>query len=375
MRIVLTGGGTGGHFYPLIAVAQSLRNIHKERHLAKSLTLYYCAPDPYNAAELKKHDIIFKKIPAGKKRIYKSKKAYLELIKASAGIAVSIVKIFLIYPDIIFSKGGYASFPVLVSARILGIPVFIHESDTVPGRVNLWSGKFAKRIATSWPQAVSNFPKDKAAATGQPIRKELQSTIQEGSHEYFSFDPNIPTITVLGGSQGAQRINDIVIDTLPTLLEKYQIIHQTGATNLKATSDRVRITLERNDHKNRYHAEGFMNSDLLKRAVGISSLMLTRSGSVLFEIAQWGIPAILIPIPETISRDQTSNAFAYAREGAGTVLEEQNLTPHILIAEIDKILGSREVYEKLSKAAFAFAKTDAADKIAGEILEIIEKHE
>lgn len=374
MRIVLTGGGTGGHFYPLIAVAEALRDFETDSD-GRKIELFYFSTEPYKKDELKRLNIHFKKILAGKVRTYKSARNISDKFKTLYGIFIAIGKLFILYPDVVFAKGGYASFPTLVAARILAIPVVVHESDTVPGRVNKWAAKFANRVAVSWAEAAENFKKEKTAHTGQPIRKALLSPQKEGAYKEFSLDPNLPVITVLGGSQGAQRVNDHILDILPALLEHSQIIHQTGENNYEEVMNRSRIVLERNDYKDRYHAYPFLTDDQMRKMAAITTFIISRSGSVIFEIAAWGIPSILIPIPESISRDQTKNAFSYARAGATSVIEEENLTPHLFIAEINKILGSQEAYENMKKAAHEFAKTDASEKIAKEIVKIALSHE
>src|SRR6185295_10926655 len=148
MKILFTGGGSGGHFYPIISVAEEIRTLSKEYRLITP-QLYCMAPTPYNAAALFDNNIIYKKNYAGKLRIYFSILNFFDLFKTAWGIITSLLDVFMIYPDVVFGKGGYASFPVLFAAKILRIPVIIHESDTVPGRVNRWAAKFAYRVAIS----------------------------------------------------------------------------------------------------------------------------------------------------------------------------------------------------------------------------------
>ena len=160
MKIVFTGGGTGGHFYPIIAVAEEINKIAKEEKLLEP-ELFYIAPDPYDKRALYENNITFKKSPAGKMRRYFSFWNFLDIFKTAFGVIKSTFQIFSIYPDVVFSKGGYASFPTVFASKILRIPVIIHESDAVPGRANLWAGKFARKVAVSYPEAVSYFEKEK----------------------------------------------------------------------------------------------------------------------------------------------------------------------------------------------------------------------
>ena len=163
------------------------------------------------------------------------------------------MKVFNIYPDVIFSKGAYSSFPVLVAARILKIPVIIHESDSAPGRTNVWAAKFAKRIAVSYPEALKYFDASKAAVTGNPVRKDIQMLQpRENSKQFLSLDENIPTILILGGSLGARIINEQILSILPKLVEKYYVIHQTGKANILEVTGTADVVLTGNKFKNRY---------------------------------------------------------------------------------------------------------------------------
>jgi len=373
MKILLTGGGTGGHFYPLIAVAESIRKIAKEEKLLNA-DIYYMAPAKYDEMALFENGIIYESSYAGKMRRYFSLLNVTDLFKTAFGVIHAIISVWRIYPDVVFGKGGYVSFPVLFAARILGIPVIIHESDSHPGRVNLWAGKFAKKIAISYKQAAEFFPKDKVAFTGNPVRKDIVTSITEGAREYLKLDDTLPTILILGGSQGSQKINDAVIDILPELVKKYYVIHQTGKNNIEEMTNTAAVILNESIHRDRYKPFAYLNSLALRMAAGASSLIISRAGSQIFELALWQIPSIIIPIPPEISHDQTSNAFAYAASGACSVIEEVNLSPHILAAEIDRIIEKPGIAEAMKKGAAAFAHKDAADTIARAILEIALSH-
>ncbi len=374
MKILFTGGGTGGHFYPIIAVAEALGTIVEREHLVPP-KLYYIAPEPYDRSLLQALEIEFKYTPAGKVRRYFSPLNILDAFKTGIGILRSIILLYRIFPDIVFSKGGYASFPVVVAARFLGIPVFVHESDSKPGRANLWAGTFARRIAVSFPEAAAYFPKDRVALTGNPIRRDVANPQRSGAHEFLKMETNVPVIFILGGSSGAQRINDTLLDSLGDLVSRYQIIHQTGEKHYDEMKGTAGVVLRENPHADRYHPFAYLNSFAMKMAAGIADLAISRAGSTIFEIAVWGVPAILIPIPEEISHDQRGNAYTYARSGAAVVMEEKNLKPNLLIAEIDRLMQSAKDREEMKKAALAFAKPDAAEKIAKELIQIALVHE
>jgi UDP-N-acetylglucosamine--N-acetylmuramyl-(pentapeptide) pyrophosphoryl-undecaprenol N-acetylglucosamine transferase len=374
MKILFTGGGTGGHFYPIIAVAQELRHVIFERKLLGG-KFYFMSDHPYNEKLLRENEIIFVKTPSGKWRRYFSLRNFIDSIVLVFGILIAIWKLFIIYPDVIFSKGGYASMPTAVAARILGIPFFIHESDSHPGRANLWAGRFATRIALSYPEAIKYFKADKTAVVGNPIRREIMRPIPEGARKFLKLEEDLPVIFILGGSLGAQAINNVVLDALPDLVKKYQIVHQTGHRNYKDVVTLSSVILEKNEHANRYQPFPFLDNLAMRMAAGIASLVVSRAGSTIFEIAEWGIPSIIIPIPEIISHDQRSNAFAYARAGGAVVIEEENLSPSILISEIDRILSSAEIQAEMKAQAKSFSRPDAGRKVAEEIIDIAFSHE
>jgi len=374
MKILFTGGGTGGHFYPLIAVAEKLNAIADKEKIV-GMKLYFMSHDPYDKELLFENSITFIPVSTGKQRLYRSWKNIRDLIQVAMGCISATIKLFFLYPDVVFSKGGYGAFPALFAARILRIPVIIHDSDSVPGRVSLWSSKFAKHIAVAYPEAAEYFPKEKTAWLGVPIRETLRELPTSGMYDILSLEPGTPTILILGGSQGAKRINDILIDALPDLLSKYQVVHQVGVENMGEAQARVSVVLEKHPYVKRYKPFSYLNELNLKMAAAASRFAVSRAGSTIFELAQWGLPSIIIPLPQSISRDQSRNAFAYARNGACTVIEEENLTPSVLVSQIDALVANQTRLEAMSKQAKAFAKSDAAEKIAQDIVAIALKHE
>lgn len=375
MKIVFTGGGTGGHFYPIIAVAQKTNQILTEEKIIGA-KLYYISTEPYDRQALFENNLIFEEINTGKLRMYFSFQNFIDIFKTVFGIIGGLFKIFSIYPDVIFSKGGYGAFPTVFAARILRIPLIIHESDAAPGRVNLWASKFAHKIAISFPESAEYFPKDKVVYTGQPVRTELEE--KEDRNEalkFFKFESNLPVLLVLGGSQGAELLNNTVIDALPKLVEKYQIIHQTGVKNHKFVSDRAKVVLENNRNAVRYNPIAFLNPLQMKMASGSANIILSRAGSTIFEIAAWGIPSILVPFTISNGDHSKKNAFSYARAGACIVIEELNMKGNILYSEIERIMNDQKVWDHMSKNAKSFYKKDGAQMIARELVDIALSHE
>lgn len=374
MKILLTGGGSGGHFYPLIAVAESINQIAKDENLV-SAKLYFMSDSPYDMEALIENDINFVPISAGKIRRYASASNFTDIFRTGFGVITALFAVFKIYPDVVFSKGAYASFPVVMAARLLRIPVVIHESDSVPGKTNLWAGKFAEKVAVSYPDTAKFFKAEKVAYTGNPLRKAVLNLDKSSAHEYLKLEKTIPTILIIGGSLGAQLINERILDALPKLVEKYQIIHQTGKANVAEVTKMAEVILGGNPNKSRYRAFDYLNNLTLTMAAGAANLIITRAGSTIFEIASWGIPSVVIPITESNGNHQRLNAYAYARSGAAIVIEEANLTTNVLVSEVDRVLQDKTMQEKMSIAAKNFAHPEAANKIAREIINLALTHE
>lgn len=374
MKILFTGGGTGGHFYPIIAVAEAVHDIVKERKLLEP-QLLYAAPDPFDKQKLAEQNIVFVRTSAGKLRRYFSLLNALGLFQTAWGVIVSVLRIFFQYPDVIFSKGGYASFPTLLAARLFRIPVIIHESDTVPGRVNKWAGTFAYRVAVSYPEAAAFFSAEKTAVIGNPIRKNILHPAKEGAHEFLKLEKEVPVLLILGGSQGSMALNNVVLGALPKLTERYQIIHQTGTGQFEEMRQTASVVLTSDVAARRYHPYAYLDDTALRMSAGVASLVISRAGSTIFEIASWGLPSLLIPIPETVVKDQTTNAFSYARHGGAVVIEQNNLTPNVLISEITRVVGDERLQDSMRKAAASFSNPNAARTIAEALLEVALSHE
>lgn len=378
MKIVFTGGGTGGHFYPLIAIAEAVRAVAREQHLVAP-KLYYVAPSAFDAEALFENEIRHLPCPAGKWRRYFSLRNFLDLFVTAGGLVCAFFTLLSVYPDVVMSKGGYASVPVTLAAKLLGIPVVIHESDVAPGRANLMAAKFAYRIAVAFPETAGAFPakvRDRIAHTGIPVRALLASASADGAREHFGLDPVAPTILVLGGSSGAVRLNEVVLSALPELVSFANVIHQTGKDHLKPSQALASVMLDKNPLKQRYHAFPYLNAYSMRLAAGAADLVISRAGmTAIAEIAHWKKPAILVPIPESVSHDQRTNAYAYAKAGAAIVIEEANLTENIISSEARRILSNPGVASAMAERGQAFAAGDAARVIADELVRIAHRHD
>ena len=370
MKIVFTGAG-GGHFYPLIAVAEKIKEEVQIQRVFEA-EMFFFSDKPYNQALLDKYNIKFQKIPAGKLRLYFSIENFFDPLKAIAGFFVALVKLFSIYPDVVFTKGGYASLPVVFAAKVLFIPIFLHESDSAPGKTNLISSRSAKRIAVSYASAARYFNEAKTAYTGQPIMKEYLPTKEILEKKYINFVNNFtkkekPTLLVLGGSQGSETINNVILESLKDLLMKYKIIHQVGENNLEKIKIASEVILKDDLNKGDYT---FFGSGDLRNYFEMSDLCITRAGSTLFEISSWGIPSIIIPIAVSNNNHQLLNAYTFEKSGCGIVLEESNLRKNILLSMIDSVVSDRVRFETMRTNNINNFKSGGADIIAKEIVKI-----
>jgi UDP-N-acetylglucosamine--N-acetylmuramyl-(pentapeptide) pyrophosphoryl-undecaprenol N-acetylglucosamine transferase len=369
MRIGLVGGGTGGHFYPLIAVAEELAEA------PEAPALYYFGPSPYDREALERQGINYVYVPAGKLRLYSSIQNLLDFFRNIFGVIVAVFKLLAIYPDAIFSKGGYTSVPILLAARFLRIPIVIHESDAIPGRANKLAKEAARYIAISYDDATQYFPTNKVALTGIPLRREVTTPVED-PFTFLGIPSDKPLLFVTGGSLGAERINNLIVRSLDELLPYYRIFHQTGPTNLEEMKLATQSLHGDKPYLNDYYLVGKVDAKTMSALFSASSLVITRAGSTtIFEIAYHGKPSIIIPIPEDISRDQRTNAYAYARSGSATVIEEQNLTESLLTQEINSIITNPEKYQSMSTAAKSFYINGAGKKIADILISIGREHE
>lgn len=375
MKILFTGGGSGGHFYPIIAVVEALNDQVRERKLLEP-QLYYAAPEPYDRDLLVANAITFVPTAAGKIRRYFSLLNIIDFVKTGWGVVRSVLRVFFLYPDVVFSTGGYASFPTLLAAKVFRIPVVILNCDASPGRVNRWAAGFAQKIAIAFQDGGAQFSPDRVAHTGNPIRKAALLPAREGAYEFLKLSRELPVLYVAGGSQGSQTLNEATLAALPQLLANYQVVHQTGTDNIKDAEGRARVVLAEVPHPERYKPFDYLNDLATRMIAGCAALIIARAGAgTIFEAAAWGLPAILVPIPESTSHDQTKNAFTYARSGAAVVIEQNNLTPGLLVSEVNRILGNPELVRKMSAAARSFSRPDAASVIANALLDIGLSHE
>lgn len=334
-RIVLTGGGTAGHVTPNIALIPSLREAGYD-------IFYIGSYDGIEKKLISDFDIPYYGISSGKLRRYFDIKNFTDPFKVLKGCkeAYSIIK--KIKPDILFSKGGFVSVPVVFAAKRLKIPIIIHESDMTPGLANKLSIPSASRVCCNFPETVKYLPEGKAVLTGSPIRKELSQGSKLSGLKFCNFTANKPVILVVGGSMGAVAVNNSIRSILPTLLEKFQVVHLCGKDKLD------------NSLKN---LKGYVQFEYIKEELkdlfAISDIVVSRAGAnAICELLALKKPNILIPLSASASRgDQILNARSFENQGFSCVIEEEQLTDELLIQSITNVYENRQVFiNKMSES-------------------------
>lgn len=327
-RIVLTGGGTAGHVTPCIALLPELKK--------EGYDIQYIGS--YNGIERKlieEYHIPYHGISSGKLRRYFDPKNFSDPFKVIKGYFEARRILKELKPDVVFSKGGFVTVPVVLAAKKHRIPVIIHESDMTPGLANKLAIPSATKVCANFPETIKYLPAQKAVLTGTPIRKELFSGNKIRGLDYCAFTANKPVILVIGGSTGSRAINEVIRGMLPTLLRDYQIIHLCGKGNVDEKLNNTPGYAQYEYIKNEL-------SDLFAAA----DLVVSRAGAnAICELLALRKPNVLIPLPAASSRgDQLLNAESFERQGYSYVLKEEELSIASLLEAISHVMNARQEY-------------------------------
>ena len=329
-RIILTGGGTAGHVTPNIALLPRLKELQYDIHYIGS----------YNGIEkdlIEPFHIPYHGISSGKLRRYFSMKNFTDPFRVLKGFYEANKLIKTLKPDVIFSKGGFVSVPVVMAGKRNHVPTIIHESDITPGLANKLSMPSATKICCNFPETLKNLPADKAVLTGSPIRQELLTGDKEAARKFCHFTSQKPVILVIGGSLGAAAVNQAVRNILPKLLESFQVIHLCGKGKLDESLTRV---------------EGYAQFEYIQKELkdlfALADIVISRAGAnAICELLALRKPNILIPLPANASRgDQILNARSFEREGFSIVLGEESLTDGLLPYTVHRLYQDRDTYTK-----------------------------
>lgn len=384
MKILFIGGGSGGHVLPIVAIAREIRKAHalylseKKRWGKKNIEFFFLGPEnELDLLLLAQEEIKVKTVLSGKIRRYFGWQSLLQniidvFIKIPIGIIQSFFYIFFLSPDVIFSKGGFGSIPGAIAGKLLFTPIFLHESDISPGIANKFLSGLSLEIFTSFPKT-EYFPLKKIILVGNPIRKELLNGSKEQARELFKIKSNKPVILIMGGSQGAQIINDRVLEILPEFLREFEIIHQCGIKNFQTIKAESKIVIK-GDLGSFYHPYPFLKESELAQAYVLADFIISRAGSgSIFEIAAAGKPSILIPLPDAAQDHQAKNAYFYQNQGACLVIEQNNFTAHFFLDRLRNLLAYPEKLEKMSEAAKEFSRPEAGRVIANYVFDYLVK--
>lgn len=350
-KIIMTGGGTAGHVTPNIALMPALQEAGYDIQYIGS----------YNGIEkglIEAQNIPYHGINSGKLRRYLDSKNFSDPFRVIHGYAQALGLMRKIKPDIVFSKGGFVSVPVVLAAKTCGVPAIIHESDITPGLANRIAIKGAKKVCCNFPETLKYLPADKAVLTGSPIRRELFNGDKEKAYKLCNFPTTVkPVLLIIGGSLGSVAVNTAVRKILPQLLEDFHIIHLCGKGNL--------------DHQ----LEGMVGyaqfeyaSSELTDMLALADIAISRAGAnSICELLALHKPNILIPLPAAASRgDQILNANSFAKQGFSCVLEEETLTDQLLLDTV------KDVYKNRQQYIDAMSNSGQMDSI-GTILGLIEE--
>lgn len=327
-KIVLTGGGTAGHVTPNLALLPSLQE-------AGFLITYMGSYDGIEKRLVEDFGIPYVGIATGKFRRYLDVKNLTDPFRVIKGYTEARKFLKEYRPDVVFSKGGFVSVPVVRAAASLKIPCIIHESDMTPGLANKLCFPVAKKICCNFPETYKMLPEEKAVLTGTPIRAELAQGNKLAGLEMCGFTANKPVIMVIGGSLGAMNVNKAVRDALPQLLEKYQVVHLCGKDKL----DNLLLTTPG------YKQFEYLKTEL-KDIFAMADIVISRAGAnAICELLALRKPNILIPLPASSSRgDQLLNAASFESQGFSIVLHEDDLTTALLVDKVNELYENRQNY-------------------------------
>ncbi|PGS09530.1 undecaprenyldiphospho-muramoylpentapeptide beta-N-acetylglucosaminyltransferase [Bacillus pseudomycoides] len=329
-RIVFTGGGSAGHVTPNLAIILHLQK--------KGWDISYIGSHQgIEKTIIENEGIPYYGIASGKLRRYFDLKNIKDPFLVMKGVMDAYVRIRKLKPDVIFSKGGFVSVPVVIGGWLNRVPVLLHESDMTPGLANKIALRFASKIFVTFEEAAQHLPTEKVVYTGSPVREEVLRGNREKGLHFLRFHTRKPVITVMGGSLGAKKINETVREALPQLLKNYQVVHLCGKGNLDETLQGIEG----------YRQFEYVHGEL-PDVLGATDFVISRAGSnAIFEFLTLQKPMLLIPLPKASSRgDQILNAQSFERQGYAAVLYEETVTVTSLMKHIEELNHNCEKYKK-----------------------------
>ncbi len=382
MKIVLTGGGTGGHIMPFESIIEAIRTIYavKKESLPsytdpEVLELFFLGVTTKESDELfHRYGVPVYHISSGKMRRYASALNIIDMLfRLPVGIASALFRMWRIMPDVVVSKGGYGSIPTTIAAAIYRIPILLHESDVVPGSSNAFMMKFASAITLGFAvsrQYLEQFT-GKLFVTGTPTRAMLATDNKKISKQSLGFADTDHVLLVMGGSQGAKQINETLLATLASLMENVAIIHITGELQYAAVKKVAEEFLASSPRKAMYKPFPNLFGPAMAQALMAADSVVTRAGaSSLAEIAQLRIPSLIVPLEGAANDHQRKNALAFEIAGAALVLDPKNLTRNLLLQGIRRLVSDEELRTAIRKNLEALDFPHAALDIASLVIQL-----
>lgn len=370
MRIVVSGGGTGGHVYPALAVAAQLRKQYQAE------ILFLGSDDGLETQLVPAAGFRLATVKAGKVRRYISWQTVKGMMRIPVGAVQAIEVVRKFRPDAIFTSGGYVAVAAGVAAYLNRVPLLMHQQDVPPNLSNKQVAPLATRISVAFEDSLAFFPARKTKVLGNPVRQELLDIRQVGplrARERFGLVGEEPMLLVTGGSQGARHLNQVVCQALPALLKTCQVLQISGRDLHQETLEQANSVLEKADPalRARYRLVPYLNEEMAA-ALQAADLVLCRSGaSTLSELAALGKPGLLVPLPPAIGKSpQEANAAMFERRRAGLVIKNADLEPRVLVERVNYIMASPELLALMMEASRALARPQATQDIVNELLSI-----
>ncbi|MCK4892102.1 MAG: UDP-N-acetylglucosamine--N-acetylmuramyl-(pentapeptide) pyrophosphoryl-undecaprenol N-acetylglucosamine transferase [Candidatus Pacebacteria bacterium] len=368
MRILFVGRPLKGHLYPIIAIYEEFKKTMDSSEFKSLEVKLITAKSEFVKDALDGINIPYSFIVSAKDRDSFSPLIILDFFKSIIGFIQSMFLVFNYMPDVIFSKGSIVSLPVILVGWIFRIPIVIHESDAVASPINKFMFKFAKKVAISFPNNKNIYISKKVFFAGNPTRSFIIRADKEEAKKSFVLHDEKPVLFIMAGTEGAKLINKLVIEILPDLLNKYQIIHQCGVLNY----DYVRSIVQKMNVSdlNDYHLFPYFK-ERAADAYNACDLVISRAGAnTVSEIMTIGKPSVLIPLSMESSDKQQKNAYHYSQSGAAILVSEKNLKPHLLLNVINDLFKNHLKIIEMKRAARKLAYNDAGKIIAEAIKEL-----
>ncbi len=374
LRICITGGGTGGHVSPAVAVITRLR----ERSEAEGWPLKMLYVGSRTGVErriIADLGVPYVPIQTGKLRRYFSPQTPVDLlVRLPAGFVGAWRALRRFKPDVIFSTGGYVCVPTILAGRALGVPSLTHEQTALVGLATRIAGRFSTQVAISFPQSAAYFPPGKTLLTGNPVRPAVLEGDADRGAARFGFDLAAPTVYITGGAQGSHAINMAVRDVLPRLIERCPVIHQCGEGPDGSGDDLRLLQAAREaltpEQQSRYSVQAFVG-DEIGDVYALCVLVVGRAGAgTVNELANLGKPSVLVPLPGSAGGEQEANARALEKLGGAAVLLQNDLTADSLLKEVCSLVGDPARLAKMGKSAKELAMPGASGAIADVLLRL-----